>query len=118
MSDTPTAMTAEEERKQRAAQCQEDLDDIKNLLEEGPFKRYFLRRLKSKQAQYEFTFRNNVMGKNERERIRRIIKEYDEILVMMASDRKAAKSELAQLTPQSDRPTGGPVSSLSRGAQA
>ncbi len=78
--------------KERATQ---DVEDIKSLQGATAFNRYFLRRLKQKQATWEDRFRNTEgLTHEEREVARKIVKEYDAILSMMALDERAAHSTL------------------------
>lgn len=110
-----------EEQKVTVQRAKDDLDAIKNLSEFTPFTGYFLGRLKSRRDKLEDSFRNDPPAKvdaAEREILRRLIKQLDEILTMTADDKKVAISDLQQLTPPQTRPPEELRSQASRGAQA
>lgn len=76
-------------------QAGQDLADIGTLRQTEAFGRYFLARLRRKQADLETKFRNDPPDKcppGEREILRRIIAEYDEVLGFMARDEATAKA--------------------------
>jgi hypothetical protein len=79
--------------------ARQDLIDIGQLQRFEPFTRYFMRRLSEKMRAYETRFRNDPADKcshEEREILRRIIKEYEEISVMMSREETTCKSQLAR----------------------
>lgn len=84
---------AEEDKAKALHQAAQDLSDIATLRHTEAFGRYFIRRLKAKQAAVETKFRNDSADKcshEEREIRRRIVLAYDEILRMMAEDEATA----------------------------
>lgn len=78
-----------EEELRRRELARQDLNDIKFLTQHVEFTRYWPRRLKDKQAALEKRFRDedpSKCDKDEREVLRRLIKEYDSLIAMMKSD--------------------------------
>jgi len=76
-------------------QAHQDLADIVALRDLPAFNRYFIRRLQMKREAVRVAFENDPPEKcshEEREIRRRILKTYDELLVMMQQDQRAAMS--------------------------
>ena len=66
-----------------------DLEDITGLRASESFDRYFLRRLKMKRAALDARFHSDPpekCDKDEREVLRRLVAEYDELLSMLDAD--------------------------------
>ena len=90
---TPTTAQIETEAAVRSAQ--QDLEDISTLKRTDAFERYWLRRLRSKQAALEERFRNDPpekCSKDQREEIRLQIVLIDELMAMMKRDEASAKA--------------------------
>jgi len=84
----------EEKAKEKMRQ---DIIDIQALRNFEPFNRYFVRRLKEKHAEIEKRFRDDPAEKcsyEEREILRRLMKEYEDILRMMEREEVTCKSSL------------------------
>ena len=84
----------------RETVARRDLEDIKFLRECAPFQRYFMRRIRDKQETIAERFRNDPPSKcthEEREILRRLLNEYDDIAGMLEIDQGAARNELARM---------------------
>jgi hypothetical protein len=71
-----------------------DLEDITDLRGSVSFDRYFLRRLRMKRAALDDRFHNDPpekCDKDEREVLRRLVAEYDELLSMFDADERACR---------------------------
>lgn len=76
-----------------------DLADIKELRASPAFARYWLRRLQQKRTKYEVAFRTeDGLTAIERESLRKLVNEYDDLLTMMAKDERAAESTVLSET--------------------
>jgi hypothetical protein len=74
-----------------------DLGDITGLRGDEAFDRYFLRRLRMKRAAHDARFHSDPpekCDKDEREVLRRLVAEYDELLGMMDADERACRSTI------------------------
>ena len=79
-----------------------DLQDIAELGKSPAFERYWLRRMRQKRDAIKSRFEDDPPSKcdkDEREILRRILKEYDELLGMPATDGRASQNRL-EMTPQ------------------
>jgi hypothetical protein len=75
--------------------AQRQLEDISELRETTGFTRYWIYRLRQKRGAIEERFRHDPPSKvdaQEREILRRILDEYDELIEMMDSDERGAKA--------------------------
>lgn len=82
--------------------AQRDLECIRALRESDAFNLYWMRRLKQKHADIDDIFRNHPaskVDKEEREILRRILKEYEDLMGMMAKDEAGARSQLEHPQP-------------------
>ncbi len=90
---------SEARTRQLAAQ---DIQDIKTLRGAESFNRYFIRRLRDRQTAINTRFRNDPPAKcddREREILRRLLLEYDELLKLLDNDERAAGSTLGSMGP-------------------
>ncbi len=98
-------MPTTEEKQQVAFEvAKRDIDDIKRLKDFEPFRRYFIRRLEERGSEVARSFKDDPphkVDKEEREILRRLLKEYETIFEMMDKDLANFKS----LLPQTDQKT-------------
>lgn len=81
--------TPEEKNKVAIEVAKRDVDDIKRLQEFEPFRRYFIRKLEARGAEVARSFKDDPphkVDKEEREILRRILKEFETIFEMMDKD--------------------------------
>ena len=86
-----------EESRRFSLQARRDLQDIRDLRNNQPFNRYWLRRLSTRIQILDDRFRNDDAMKcphEEREILRRCIKELNDLSTMMDSDESNAKVSL------------------------
>lgn len=89
-------MTDAESKAKSRQLAAEDLEDIASLRRDPHFNRYWLRRLAQKREQVRVSFENDPPAScshEEREIRRRILKAYDELTEMMASDEASARRQ-------------------------
>ncbi len=80
-----------------------DLQDIAELAKSPAFERYWLRRIRQKLAAIEKRFKYDRpidCDKDEREILRRIMIEYEELLCMPATDEYASQRRLEMVPPR------------------
>jgi hypothetical protein len=80
-----------------------DLQDITELAKSPAFERYWLRRIRQKRDAIKKRFEDDPpdkCDKDEREVIRRILKEYEELLRMPATDEYASQRRLEMAPPR------------------
>lgn len=97
--DLEAAQAREEAMRQKQLHSH-DLDDIKFLQACEPFNRYFLRRLREKREAADRRFRGDppsVCDAAQREALRQVVNEYDDMLRLMQTDKQASERILATM---------------------
>ena len=86
-----------EESKRYSLQARRDMQDIRDLRNNQPFNRYWLRRLSARIQELDNRFRNDTAAEcshEEREILRRCIKELNDLSTMMDTEESNAKVSL------------------------